>query len=90
MLPRPHPAVKMQMVSDGAVLLHMESEVYFGLNPVGARVWDLLPPECEELDELCRRLNDAYPEVDRETLEQDVSELLDQLEESDLVVADPT
>ena len=31
-------------VEDGAVLLHAGQEVYYGLNAVGARIWQLLPP----------------------------------------------
>ena len=46
MLPRPHPGVLFKTVSDGAVLLHVEEEIYFGLNDVGTRIWQLLPPTC--------------------------------------------
>lgn len=87
MLPRPHPAVVFRSVSDGAVLLHTEDEVYFGLNVVGSRVWQLLAPECTELDDLCARLAQGYPEVDPAVLRADVAELLDQLVESKLLVA---
>ena len=31
-------------LSDGAVLFSTKDEVYFGLNQVGAQVWELLPP----------------------------------------------
>ena len=34
--------VMFQSVGDEAVLLDLASEQYFGLNPVGARIWDLL------------------------------------------------
>jgi hypothetical protein len=87
MLPRPHPAVVFRTVSDGAVLLHTEHEVYFGLNAVGSRVWELLAPGCTELDELCARLAIVYPEVDPSVLRTDVAELVDQLLESKLLVA---
>ena len=87
MLPRPHPAVTAQTVSDGSVLLHMETEIYFGLNSVGTKVWELLPPECTELEELCRRLADTYPDVEPEMLRQDVAELLEMLQENELVLS---
>lgn len=85
MLPRPHPAVVFNSVSEGAVLLHTESEVYFGLNRVGAEVWELLP-SCDGVDELCERVGDRYPDATAEQIRNDVVELLDVLEEADLVV----
>jgi hypothetical protein len=86
-LPRPHPAVVFRAVTDGAVLLHMEDEIYFGLNPVGTSIWELLPPACSHLDDLCARLLQKYPDVAPDVLRQDVVELLAQLQESQLVVA---
>ena len=88
-LPRPHPAVMFREVSDGAVLLQMEDEIYFGLNSVGARIWQLLPPACTSLEDLCARLGEAYPEVPAAQLLADVTELLDQLRESKLLVDAP-
>ena len=86
-LPRPHPSVVFQTVADGAVLLQMEEEIYFGLNSVGARIWQLLAKECSELDELCTSLAKGYPEIDPGVLRTDVVELLEQLEQGKLVVA---
>lgn len=88
-LPRPHPAVMFREVSDGAVLLHMEDEIYFGLNSVGARIWQLLPPACASLGDLCARLETTYPGVPAEQLMADVTELLDQLREAKLLVDVP-
>ena len=73
-------------VSEGAVLLQMEDEIYFGLNAVGARVWQNLPPACASLDDLCVRLGSEYPDVAPEQLRADVTELLDQLREAKLLV----
>lgn len=87
MLPRPHPGVLFKAVSDGAVLLHVEDEIYFGLNDVGTRIWQLLPPICGCLDELCSRLAQVYTDVAPEILRADVVELLKQLEKNQLVVA---
>jgi hypothetical protein len=74
-------------VSDGAVLLQTEDEVYFGLNAVGSLVWRLLESECSDMDDLCSRLAVNYPEVDPAVLRSDVAELLRQLQEGQLVVA---
>lgn len=87
---RPHPSVIFKAVSDGAVLLHTESEVYFGLNHVGARVWEMIPGAGTHRDDLVRRLAEVYPDVGVDTLEQDVGELLGQLAENGLIlVGDP-
>ena len=82
MLPRPHPSVVFRAVSDGAVLLQTEDEVYFGLNAVGANIWELLTPECASVEELCTRLGEKYPDVPAETLRADVMELLQQLQQN--------
>lgn len=84
-LPTPHPSVLHRPVSDGAVLLHAEEEVYFGLNEVGSRIWGLLPPESPDFDALIRSLGAVYPDVDEATLRADVRELLDELRQAGLV-----
>lgn len=86
-LPRPHPGVIFNTVSSGAVLLHAPTEIYFGLNAVGSRVWQLLPPECESFEELCNRLMLEYPDVPAEQIAEDVAELLNALENQGLVVS---
>jgi hypothetical protein len=70
--------VLFQTVAEGGVLLDTETEVYFGLNAVGARVCSLLP-EHDTLEELCSALGRDYPEVAQEVLNQDVGELLAKL-----------
>lgn len=86
-LPRPHPAVMFREVSDGgAVLLQMEEEVYFGLNAVGARIWQLLPPASTSLDDLCAQLGASYPDADPDRIRADATELIAQLLEQKLVV----
>ncbi len=85
MLPVPQPKVLFKAMSDGAVLFSTDNEVYFGLNSVGARIWELLPPVCATLDELCTRLSAEYPEVARSIIEADVKELLGDLAAHKLV-----
>ena len=36
------PDVLFRMVSDEAILVNLNTEVYLGLNPVGARMWSAL------------------------------------------------
>lgn len=87
MLPRPHPDVVFRTVSDGAVLLHVREEVYFGLNEVGTQIWQLLPPVSCDLEDLCAKLAQTYRDVAPEVLRADVVELLEQLSANQLVVA---
>ena len=85
MLPIPVSSVIFQRIDDGAVLFAPATEVYFGLNEVGAKVWQLLPPAVSSLDELCGRLSAEYPTVEPSMIRQDVLELLDQLTAEGLV-----
>ncbi len=60
-----------------AAILNLKSGVYFGLDPIGARVWKaLLAPVT--LDQLCIELAQEY-DVQRETLEADLRELIQDL-----------
>lgn len=87
MLPSPNPQVIFKPLPDSAVLLHTRSEVYFGLNEVGARIWALLPPNRSTFEELCSVLADEYPGVGASDLRRDVEELLSDLQQHGLVVA---
>lgn len=86
MLPVANPKVIYKALSEGAVLLSTTDEVYFGLNEVGARVWEHLPPVLNTLDELCAEIGAAYPDTDPNTIRADVSELLAELTEYGLVI----
>ena len=67
------------------VILDMGSGKYFGLNSVGARIWQLVEQHGGlrlVLDDLCREY-DAAPDV----LERDLLKLLGELEQARLVEA---
>jgi hypothetical protein len=85
MIPRPHPAVIAKPVTEGTVLLHTESEIYFGLNRVGAQIWELLS-DSPDLDAIVQSLSSDYPDVDGQVLRNDVEALVDQLKENGLLV----
>jgi hypothetical protein len=86
MLPVASTDVIYRALGDGAVLFATTEEAYFGLNAVGAQVWELLPPVTTTLGELCEALRARYPEVHPETLRTDVEELLATLVRHGLVV----
>lgn len=85
MLPVVNPKVIFKALADGAVLFSTEDEVYFGLNEVGALVWQLLPPKLSTMDELCTAVAERYPEVEADVIRQDVTELISELASHRLV-----
>lgn len=84
-LPTANPEVIFRRVGDGAVLLFLADEVYYGLNTVGARIWELLPPASGTFADLVAVLESEYSEIPRSTIAQDARELLEQLERHGLV-----
>ena len=61
------------------MLLSTDDEVYYGLNEVGAFIWELLTPETESTDVLRDALVKKYPDVDAEEIAADLAEILSDL-----------
>jgi hypothetical protein len=78
-------SVKARKVGDEIVLLAVDSGTYFGLDPIGARAWELI---CEEksLADICDIMVEEY-EVERVVLESDLLELARDLIERKLIEA---
>jgi len=72
-------------VGNEAVILHLLSGTYFGLDPVGARIWQLMG-ERKTLAEICEVMLNEY-DVSREDLERDTTILVSDLIAQDLVSA---
>lgn len=66
-----------------SVILNLKTGRYYGLDPVGARVWELLQKPIT-FQHLKGTLLDEF-EVDEHTCEQDLLELLQQLVDVELV-----
>lgn len=75
--------VMARRVGEETVILDLSSGAYFGLDPVGARIWQLMD-EGKTLAKICDTLLEEY-DVTRETLERDVIELTEKLLEQKLV-----
>jgi hypothetical protein len=75
--------VMARQVGDETVILDLGSGTYFGLDPVGARIWQLIG-EGKTLGEICDTMLDEF-EVTREALERDVIDLADKLLEQKLI-----
>lgn len=74
------PQVMARYVGEETVILNLESGVYYGLDRVGARMWQLLS-EGGTLAGVCDTMQEEF-EVERDILEHDIlrigQELLDQ------------
>lgn len=78
------PQVMARTVGDETVILDLASGTYFGLDPVGARIWALIG-EGKTLVAICTTMLEEY-EVEREQLEADVLRLVAELVERGLVL----
>ena len=65
------------------VMMNLETSSYYGLDPVGSRVWELLA-EPTTAAEIAAKLQEEY-DVDEETSQRDVMALLQDLVDEKLV-----
>jgi hypothetical protein len=75
--------VSFTLVEEDAILLNTQTNKYYALDEVGARLWGLLN-EGKRLKEAYQILLDEY-EVEPARLEKDLLELIDRLMENGLV-----
>lgn len=66
-----------------AALLNLKDGVYYGLNPVGARIWNLLQKPITA-GEILEVIIEEY-DVEKDVAQADLMELLEQLLEKELV-----
>lgn len=71
-------------LDDEAVILNLRDGVYYGLNPLGARIWDLLQ-ETRTVGEMQHVILEEY-EVEAERCERDLLQLLNELAAKGLIV----
>ncbi len=74
-------------VGEEAVVLNLRDSCYYGLDEVGARIWSLIQ-EPSRVSELRDAIMSEY-NVDAETCERDLIELLGQLAEHGMVEVRP-
>jgi len=70
-------------VGEEMVVLHLANGTYFGLDPVGALLWETLA-QGELPKDACEAILARY-EVDRETVENDLRQFLGELADGDLI-----
>jgi len=69
------PDVLFQELNGEAVLLDLKTELYYGLDDIGTRMWRLLENN-GHVEAACARLLQQY-EVDETTLRDDLAELIE-------------
>ena len=70
-----------------AAILNLKNGVYYGLDPVGARIWNLVQ-QPTTFSQIRDALLDDY-DVEKVRLETDIKELLDKLAEHGLIDITP-
>lgn len=82
------PDVLSRELANETVLLDLKSQHYFGLDPVGTRMWQLL---CEtgHVDSVVNAILEEF-DVDEGRLRQDLEAFLSQLEDAGLVEVELT
>jgi hypothetical protein len=70
-------------LGEESAILNLKNSVYYGMNPVGTRVWNLLK-QPRSIGELRDTLLDEY-EVDAELCERDLLDLLERMRSEGLI-----
>ena len=68
------------------VLLNLSSGLYFGLDIVGGRIWELLSAGPQSVADLCNIIEQEF-DAPRDRIESDMLTLVDQLTQKELIVA---
>jgi hypothetical protein len=72
-------------LDDNQVMMHIEKGKYFGLNPVGKRIWEILD-QPKSLQEIIAKLMIEF-KVSEEQCTQDVKIFIDRMVKFDLIAA---
>ena len=79
--------VVFEVLEGEAVVLNLDTGIYFTLNPVGTRIWELIE-EHGDLAKVRDAMISEY-EVGEETLDRDIEALMRELVEKGLVLSTP-
>lgn len=70
-------------IQDEVIILHPDSQMYYSLNPMGSRVWELLQNPIKG-SEIVESIVEEF-DVERTRCENDILSFLEMLYEKDLV-----
>jgi hypothetical protein len=71
-------------LSDGAVLLNLQTKRYYSLNETGTRIWEMVQQTADEEDIVATLLREY--EVEEPMARAEVRRILDELIEAQLIV----
>ena len=77
------PDVLFQELEGETILLDLRSQSYFGLDPVGTRVWQLLKAQTH-LEQVVELMSEEF-DVEENRLRQDVMSLVQELADTGLI-----
>ena len=80
----PSKEVVARLVGGEMVLLDLASGLYFGLDEVGGRIWELLNERPRTLSELCDAIEAEF-DAPRDRIEADLLALATQLRDQELI-----
>jgi len=78
------PEALVATLSDGAVLLNLQTKRYFSLNETGTRIWELVQQTADE-ETIVSSLLREY-EVEEPMVRAEVQRILDELVEAQLIL----
>ena len=82
---RPSPDAVESAVGDETVILHLKSGTYFGLDPMGTRIWAMLK-EGVRIADISKRLTEEF-DVSQDVAEADARRFLGELKANGIVEA---
>ena len=65
------PQILSSKIDEEVILMSIEADSYFGLDPIGSYIWELLSKQPSTVNELVVLLTEEY-EIDEETCRKDV------------------
>ena len=72
-------------IDEEVILMSFEADSYFGIDPVGSRIWELLSEKPASINELVLLLVDEY-EVDEETCRKQVQIFIDEMYTKKIII----
>jgi hypothetical protein len=79
-----NPEVLSSRIDEEAILMSVEAESYFGLDPVGSRIWELLSKQPATTEELVVLLMEEY-EIDEITCRDHVQQFVIEISDRKLI-----
>ena len=79
-----NPEVLSSKIDEEAILMSIEADCYFGLDPVGSKIWELLSKNPATADDLVVLLMDEY-KVNKKTCKIDVQQFLNEMSVKKLI-----